>query len=186
MLHVGGQYRGSENLVVEAALGRLRGVVSVEANPAAQTASVTFDPGLISLEELRRCVQSCGFDCAGCNVPGCVCDPLQDPGVSMQAHTPAAVERAHDPAGHGTGGHGGHSMDHMARDLRNRFIVALLFTVPILLWSSIGKSLFGHYLATPLGSTATCGSCSSVFLFSPPARCSSPVRSRRCASGRLT
>ncbi|MGH2908860.1 MAG: heavy metal translocating P-type ATPase [Solirubrobacteraceae bacterium] len=100
---------------------------------------------------MRRCAKSCGFACAGCNVPGCVCDPLQAPDDAERAHAPEAVVRAQDPAGHGHGGHGGNSMDHMARDLRNRFLVALVFTVAIVLWSSIGKSLFGHHLATPFG-----------------------------------
>lgn len=151
VLHVGGQYRASEKLVVEAALGGLRGVLSVEANPVAQTATVVYDPEQTSIEQLRRCVQHGGFECAGCNVPGCLCDPLQAPEVMEREHAPAAVERADDPTGHGAGGHGGHSMEHMARDLRNRFIVALVLTVPIGLWSSIGKSLFGHHLATPFG-----------------------------------
>lgn len=39
----------------------------------------------------------------------------------------------------------------MARQMRNRFVVALVFTLAILAWSSIGKSLIGHYLATPAG-----------------------------------
>ena len=54
VLHVGQQYRASEKAVVEAALGRHRGVLFVEANPAAQTATVRYDPSLTSVQELRR------------------------------------------------------------------------------------------------------------------------------------
>jgi Cu2+-exporting ATPase len=42
-------------------------------------------------------------------------------------------------------------MDHMATEMRNRFVLALVFTLAILAWSSIGKSLFGHELATAFG-----------------------------------
>jgi hypothetical protein len=43
------------------------------------------------------------------------------------------------------------SMDAMARDMRNRFVVALMFTVPVVLWSNVGKNLLGSELATPFG-----------------------------------
>jgi cation transport ATPase len=45
-------------------LGRPPGDVSVEANPVAQTATVTFDPALASVAELRHVVERCGFECA--------------------------------------------------------------------------------------------------------------------------
>ncbi|MDA8320747.1 MAG: heavy metal translocating P-type ATPase [Actinomycetota bacterium] len=151
VLHAGGQFRASEKSVVEAGLARQPGVVSVEANPVAQTATVRYDPAVTSVQELRAAVERCGYECAGCNVPGCLCDPLHEPAQAEHGHDVAAVARADDPAGHGEGGHGGHSMDQMAREMRNRFVVALVFTLAILAWSSIGNSLFGHYLATPAG-----------------------------------
>jgi Cu2+-exporting ATPase len=151
VLHVGRQFRASEKAAVEAALARRAGVLSAEANPAAQTATVRYDPSQTSVAELRQAAEQAGFECAGCNVPGCLCDPLHEPGQPEQAHDPAAVARAHEPGGHGEGGHGGHSMDHMAREMRNRFVLALVFTLAILAWSDTGKSLFGHALATPFG-----------------------------------
>jgi Cu2+-exporting ATPase len=151
VLHVGRQFRASEKAVVEAALERHPGVVSVEANPVAQTATVTYDPSVTSVAELRRAVERCGFECAGCNVPGCLCDPLHEPGHPEQAHDPAEVERAHDPSGHGEGGHAGHSTDEMAREMRNRFLLAVVFTLAIVGWSGIGKSIFGKPVATPFG-----------------------------------
>jgi P-type Cu2+ transporter len=39
----------------------------------------------------------------------------------------------------------------MAREMRNRFVLALVFTLAILGWSDVGKSVFGSRLATPLG-----------------------------------
>ena len=151
VLHVGRQFRATEKAVVEAALARHRGVVSVEANPVAQTATVRYDPAITSVHDLRRTVERCGFECAGCNTPGCLCDPLHEPGEPEQAHDEAEVNRAHQPSGHGEGGHAGHSMDHMATEMRNRFVLALVFTLAILAWSSVGKSVFGHELATPFG-----------------------------------
>ena len=79
----GGQFRATEKAAVEAALARLSGVHAVEANPVAQTATVTYDPAVVSLERLRRCVRERGFECAGCSVPGCICDPLHPPGVEV-------------------------------------------------------------------------------------------------------
>jgi Cu2+-exporting ATPase len=151
VLHVGRQYRASEKAVVEAALMQLAGVVSVDANPVAQTATVRYDPSLASVQALRRAVERCGFECAGCNVPGCICDPLHEPAHPEHDHDAGEVDRAQAPAGHGEGGHAGHSMDHMATEMRNRFVLALVFTLAILAWSSVGKSVFGHELATPGG-----------------------------------
>jgi Cu2+-exporting ATPase len=151
VLHVGEQYRGSEKLVAEKALRSRPGVIEVDANPAAQTATVTYDPHLTSVRELRRFVEKCRFECAGCNVPGCVCDPLQEPGAAQRVHDTAAVARAEDPAGHGDGGHSGHSMADMAEQMRNRFLLSLVFTLAILAWSDVGKSVFGSRLATPGG-----------------------------------
>jgi Cu2+-exporting ATPase len=65
VLHVGGMYRGSEDAPVEAALGRRPGVVSVEANAAAQSAAVVYDPAVTSVHKLRRWVEECGYHCAG-------------------------------------------------------------------------------------------------------------------------
>jgi Cu2+-exporting ATPase len=42
-------------------------------------------------------------------------------------------------------------MDRMAVEMRNRFVLALVFTLAILAWSSVGKHVFGHELATPFG-----------------------------------
>ncbi|HYF24907.1 MAG TPA: copper-translocating P-type ATPase [Baekduia sp.] len=72
------------------------------------------------------------------------------PASPGQAVSP--VQHGHgEHAGHGHHGHGAASMDDMARDMRRRFVVALLFTVPIVLWSMVGTELLGRELATPFG-----------------------------------
>jgi Cu2+-exporting ATPase len=52
--------------------------------------------------------------------------------------------------GHG-GHHGSMSMADMARDMRNRFLVAALLSVPILLWSPIGREVLGFTAPAPFG-----------------------------------
>ena len=149
VLHVGGLHYATEKSVVEQVLGRRTGVVAVEANPVAQTATVTYDPARTSVGELRKWVEECGYHCAGQSVPGHVCDPLVSPDHGPHDH--AAAERADEAHGHGHGGHAGMSMAAMVRDMRNRFLVALAFTVPIVLWSEVGTKLLGDEVPTPFG-----------------------------------
>jgi Cu2+-exporting ATPase len=52
----------------------------------------------------------------------------------------------------GQGGHpSGTSMDDMTRDMRDRFLVAALLSIPILLWSPIGREVLGFTAAAPFG-----------------------------------
>jgi P-type Cu2+ transporter len=51
----------------------------------------------------------------------------------------------------GHAGHGAMSMASMARDMRDRFLVALVLSVPILLWSSIGRNVLHFGVPAPLG-----------------------------------
>jgi Cu2+-exporting ATPase len=68
VLDVRPMLRGSEKAVVERSLGRQLGVGRAEANPVAQTATVSFDPARTSLERLREAVEACGYHCAGQSV----------------------------------------------------------------------------------------------------------------------
>ena len=137
VLHVGGLHYATEKAVVEGVLGNRPGVLAIDANPVAQTATVTFDPSQTSVEALRSWVEECGYHCAGRSVPGHICDPL------AEGHEP--------PPAPGHGGHAGMSMESMVRDMRNRFLVAVLFTIPIVAWSMVGTKLLGTELPTPLG-----------------------------------
>ncbi len=149
VLHVGGLHYASEKAVVEEVLGRREGVLAVEANPVAQSASVTYDPDRTTVRELRRWVEQCGYHCAGQSAPGHVCDPLVAP--DHGPHDDAAVQRSDHADGHGAGGHAGMSMESMERDMRNRFLVALVFTIPTVIWSPVGETLFGSMPAVPFG-----------------------------------
>ena len=149
VLHVGGLHYASEKAVVERVLARRPGVHSVQANPVAQTASVAYDPDATTVEALRGWIRECGYHCAGESAPGHVCDPLVAP--DQGPHDAAATARADEAHGHGHGGHAGMSMAAMVNDMRNRFLVALVFTIPIVLWSGVGSGVIGSELATPFG-----------------------------------
>jgi P-type Cu2+ transporter len=195
ILDVHPMLRASEKAVVEAVLGRRPGVERVEANPVAQTATVTYDPAKTSLAELRRWIQECGLHCAGQSVPEHICDPLLEPDPpDGHGHHPATADTKAPPAqpdqhhrdaaaapvgghvghappagehaGHATvarealgsphelmghGGHGAMSMAAMVADMRNRFLVAALFSIPIVLWSPIGRDVLGFEVAAPFG-----------------------------------
>lgn len=60
-LHVGNLHYASEKAVVERVLANRPGVISVDANPVAQTATVAFDPAVTSILELARWVEECGY-----------------------------------------------------------------------------------------------------------------------------
>jgi P-type Cu2+ transporter len=191
VLDVRGLNWASEKAVVEAVLGRRPGVLGVEANPVSQTATVTYDPRVTSLVELRRWVTECGYHCAGQSVPAHICDPMVEPDPPSDGHAghgaaapavpvpPAAAAPAGPPAhaehapaalathaAHaaapgeavrspeevmGHGGHAGMSMAAMVADMRNRFLVAAVFSIPILLWSPIGRDVLGFTVAAPFG-----------------------------------
>ncbi|WP_201297946.1 heavy metal translocating P-type ATPase [Nocardia sp. CY41] len=77
------------------------------------------------------------------------------------AHTMAAPARTEHPAGAGDlrspheamghGGHAGMSMAAMVADMRNRFLVALVFSIPIVIWSPIGRDVLGLDVPVPFG-----------------------------------
>ncbi|MGH3337491.1 MAG: heavy metal translocating P-type ATPase, partial [Propionibacteriaceae bacterium] len=69
------------------------------------------------------------------------------PRADQAAHAPVTP---HDAMGHG-GHHAGMSMDDMVRDMRNRFLVAALLSIPILLWSPIGREVIGFNVPAPFG-----------------------------------
>ncbi len=189
VLEVSGVQWASEKNVAEAVLSRRPGVLEVDANPVAQTATVTYDPDQTSVAELAGWVRDCGYHCAGQSVPEHICDPLAEPAAHAAKHdhleaghqmptddhhsghqhviTEAPAERStlsvphsdhaadarmtpQDAMGHG-GHHAGMSMDDMVRDMRNRFLVAALLSIPILLWSPIGRDVIGFSVPAPFG-----------------------------------
>jgi Cu2+-exporting ATPase len=159
VLQVGGLNWATSAAIVEQTLRRRPGVLAVEANAVSQTANVTYDPDRTDIAELSGWVRDCGYHCAGRSVPEHVCDPMTEPAATTadrhDGHEPhSAHEEAgrspQDVMGHG-GGHGGMSMEDMVADMRNRFLVAAVLSVPILLWSPIGREVLGFTVAAPFG-----------------------------------
>ncbi|MDH2390877.1 heavy metal translocating P-type ATPase [Streptomyces sp. HNM0663] len=175
VLDVRGLNWASQQSTVTAVLGRRPGVLGVEVNPVAQEATVVFDPRRTSLAELRRWVTECGYHCAGQSVPSHICDPMVAPdppaaatatATALAGPAPAEDRRARpaeapptpapeeERTPHEAMGHGGRatmSMAAMVADMRNRFLVALVFSVPIVIWSPIGEDVFGLHVPVPFG-----------------------------------
>jgi P-type Cu2+ transporter len=77
-------------------------------------------------------------------------DPRGDGDGSGGARGAGQHRAPQDAVGHG-GHHGGMSMDAMVRDMRNRFVVAAVLSVPVLLFSPIGREVFGFTVSAPFG-----------------------------------
>jgi Cu2+-exporting ATPase len=71
---------------------------------------------------------------------------------SVTVHRVAHDEAPETPDAHAEHvGHGDGSMAAMARALRDRFVVAAVLAVPIMLWSPMGTALLGRELPAPFG-----------------------------------
>jgi Cu2+-exporting ATPase len=201
VLEVSGVHWATSKNVAESVLSRRPGVLAVDVNPVAQTATVRYEAATTSVAELARWVRDCGYHCAGQSVPDHVCDPWAEPATRtvddgsdrvaddraaasghrtlLDARPDPGADHNHgggpaptvtEPRGHeghampagpaamspqdamGHGGHhGGMSMDAMVTDMRNRFLVAAVLSVPILLWSPIGREVIGFTTAAPFG-----------------------------------
>jgi Cu2+-exporting ATPase len=140
-LEVGGLFEALDHLGVEKQLKEEKGVREATSNPASGSVTVDYDETVTSVGRLRRKVNSCGFRCRGTVTPRHVCKPamfveVMPAQASHESHrgtTPARDEMAHE-MGHGAG----MDMAAMVRDMRNRFWIAFVFTVPIFIYSPMG------------------------------------------------
>ena len=151
-------------LVIEKHLRGLKGVLDAAANFGSATATVRYDEARLSQAELEQAVRDCDFHCRGEVVPRHVGVPHEDAvdARAAQPRHPAAPAAPDDHAarpGHGAAagpddmaemGHGpGMDMQAMARDMRNRFLIALGFTVPIFFLAPMGMDFMR--VAPPFG-----------------------------------
>ena len=122
---------------IEKRLGKLESIAKVEASYVSQTVTVTYDEDRLGEGQLREMVKDCGFACG-------------EPMVASPSLAPATTQ----PGMH-------EMMDHdmsnpaMARameaEMRSRFFVSLVLTIPIILYSSLGTTLLRLHLPTPFG-----------------------------------
>ncbi len=179
VLELDGLHWATESKAVEAVLQRQPGVLGVSANAVAQTATVSYDPHRTSVQDLAKWVRQCGYHCRGESVPDHLCPPKaahaahpassdalhegQEGHQAPQGHQGHSGHDAHSAPGGspdrmgspaevmGHGGHGEMSMAGMIRDMRNRFLVAVVLGVIITLWSRIGRDVLGFTVAAPFG-----------------------------------
>ena len=122
---------------VQKQLTRLPGVKKAEVNYVAGSATVTYDDTVTDVKAIKAKVHECGYHCSGEVLPKHVCAPDDPPSeavaVEHAAPAPKGAAIAHE-MGHGAG----MDMQAMVRDMRNRFWVALIFTVPIFIYSPMG------------------------------------------------
>ncbi|MBE0577902.1 cation-translocating P-type ATPase [Devosia sp.] len=145
---------------VQKRLGALPGVQRVAMNAGSSTASIAFDEAVTSPERLAREIEACGFHCRGEIAPRHVCVPDQtavsvtDPRapshaehmdhrasghIHQEAVSPSPKGKPdHDAMAHDMGHGAGMDMQDMVRDMRNRFLVSLIFTLPILAMDPMG------------------------------------------------
>jgi P-type Cu2+ transporter len=166
-LDVGGMLSMLDYQALEKQLGRIPGVQRATASIASNSVTVEYDETVTSVAALKNKVNECGFHCTGEIMPKHVCEPhagmpvsrgapmklagsrpfsaaaptMPEPHVHAPAGAPAAATPAvpisHDMA-HDMGHGAGMDMQAMVRDMRNRFWISLVFSVPIFAYSPMG------------------------------------------------
>ena len=168
-LDVGGMLSMLDYQAVEKQLGRIPGVQHATASIASNSATVEYDETVTSVAALKDKINECGFHCTGQIMPKHVCEPhpgmpavggapmrpadskpiaAARPTPKPHVHAPAAVPMSRDMA-HEMGHGAGMDMQAMVRDMRNRFWISLVFSVPIFLYSPMGVDLIS--LKPPFG-----------------------------------
>lgn len=142
-LEVRGLFEELDHLGVERHLMALNGVERAEANPASASVTVRYDETVLDEATMRGTIESCGFHCAGEQVPEHICKLDHKDHTGHKAHAGHTAHGTRSPASHEEMahemGHGaGHDMAAMVKDMRNRFWVALLFTIPVFIYSPMG------------------------------------------------
>src|SRR6266404_9326450 len=166
-LDVGGMLSMLDYQAVEKKLGRIPGVQRATASIASNSVTVEYDETVTSVAALKDKVNECGFHCTGQIMPKHVCEPHAGMPVSRGApmklagsrpfsaaartmpephmHAPAGAPAAATPAvpishdmTHDMGHGAGMDMQAMVRDMRNRFWISLVFSVPIFAYSPMG------------------------------------------------
>lgn len=178
IIHVDGLLTALCARNVEKALLKLPGVHHVVANSLNRTATVHYDETQVALAQLQAAVADCGYVCAGEALPdhmahaghaapmghaphGGHAMPIAPPAApahpvehgGQAGHVmplgPAAPAALEDHTAHG--GKPGMTAAAMERDMRNRFLVSLVLTVPVFLFSHLATQILGLHLMLPFG-----------------------------------
>ena len=157
MIEVGGLVSVLSAGGVEKQLSKLTGVKKVEVNYVAGSATVVYDETVIDLKTIKARVHEFGYHCVGEQLPKHVCVPEDSPAAEVaiaphaahvhgehdeheapQVHAEHAAPGKTDAMAHEMGHGGSMDMQAMVRDMRNRFWVCLLFSIPIFIYSPMG------------------------------------------------
>lgn len=136
---------------VERQLAGLPGVHHADVSYVSQSATVHYDESKITPEVIRQQVIECGHHCRGEVVPAHVCKHGEHAGTHAghDKHAAHGMSAGASDMMHDMGHAPGMSMEDMSRDMRNRFLVALAFAVPVFVYSPMGE-MFGK-LPVPFG-----------------------------------
>jgi len=154
-LDVRNAYDASELADIEKYLRSQTGVDDVHLDRTRGVAHVTYDPSITSPERIEARLNGCGYRCtcreraSSAAQPG---HPRIGPGDEGGPHAAHDAETLPRERGAGHPAHGDHAEHgaHMVADLLRRFLVSLVLTLPLALFSHIG-SLVGLHLEPPFG-----------------------------------
>ncbi|TDF62556.1 cation-translocating P-type ATPase [Cupriavidus sp. L7L] len=171
IIEVGGMLSVLSARGVEKQLARVPGVVKAEVNCVTGSTTVEYDEAITSLSHIKAKLGECGHHCKGELVPRHICTPEDPPGelatdvmaearsgtasrlaalgrrqdhvhpVAHDAKGKAEAHAAHDHMAHEMGHGAGMDMKEMVRDMRNRFWICLVFTIPIFLYAPMGMQI---------------------------------------------
>ena len=150
---------------IEKKLSALPGVHHAQSNAVNGTTTVHYDETQVKPADLHKVVDDCGLTCHGESLPlhhggHMVHSQTAVVADDHAAHDHTAMEHEGHDRAHETGGamdhsahsgHAGMTMDDMARDMRNRFLVSLILTIPVFLYSPLFTRFFGLELPLPFG-----------------------------------
>lgn len=157
-------------LGVEKQLVKMPGIKQADVNSVSGSARVVYDETVTGLSAIKAKVRECGHHCGGELVPPILSEPDHSPGntqvmaepakvTAVPATPPAPAQHPQhtehpgtapiaqsadhadmDSMGHEMGHGAGMDMQAMARDMRNRFFIALAFALPVFLYTSMGMA----------------------------------------------
>ncbi len=162
---------------IEKRLMRLVGVDHVSVNPVSGNTSVDYDPARTNPKSIMAAIEECGHHCAGEALPRHLCDDrvttakrsaMDMPRDTLAGHSEHAVAKTRtaeppsaktqhsepgtarrDAMAHEMGHAASTDIDAMARDMRNRFWIAVVFSLPIFVYSPMGMDFIR--LTPPFG-----------------------------------
>jgi P-type Cu2+ transporter len=167
-------YDGSEYADLERCFLGLPGVTGAHLDRTRGVAHLSYDTAVTTPERLKSYLHQCGYQCDCYHRPGSIAQAghprvgveerpaMEHAGhVTAEAGGVALKAEVHAPMEHGE--HAGHGAS-MVADLLRRFIISVLLSLPLVIFSPIGEKLglpgmppfglsmglFGFLLATPV------------------------------------